>query len=269
MSAVPPGPPIQIGCSGWEYPEWVGPFYPRGTRSDHLRTYAASFPIVEINTSFYQIPSPRVVGTWARRTPRGFGFTAKLPQEITHVRRLEHIEEPLARFLEAMAPLRMAEKLRALLVQLPPSLPFDAPKVRDFYERLPEDVPVAVEFREPGWRDPASWDLLREFGFASTIVDEPLLPVDLTRTAPWVYVRWHGHGQPVWYDYRYSRAELQAWVPRIRGVVEGGTKALGFFNNHFRGDAPRNAREFQDLLGLLPPPWTPRLDREGPPSSSP
>lgn len=258
-----------LGCCGWEYPEWVGRFYPARGKVDRLARYAQVFPVVEVDSSFYSTPPVRSVEGWERRTPRGFRFTAKFPQEITHVRRLEGCGEPLRLHYEAFRPLLRSGKMAAFLLQLPPSLPFEERKVRAFYESLPPDPPVAVEFRERSWLAPASLDLLREFRLSTTIVDEPLLPVDLTLTNPEVaYVRWHGHGPSTWYDYRYSREELRAWVPRLQEVAGQAKLLLGFFNNHFRADAPTNALELEEMLGLGPPPWSGRLDQPTPPAGS-
>lgn len=249
---------LSIGCSGWDYAEWVGRFYPKGTK-DRLAHYATIFPIVEIDTSFYRIPPVAHVQSWARRTPERFRFTAKMPQEVTHVRRLVDAGEAIDEFYRSMEPLVAAGKLSAVLVQLPPSLAFHAPTVRAFYERLPRRVPVAVEFREPSWRAEASWALLEEFGFAATVVDEPKLPIDLRVTAPFSYVRWHGHGTSLWYDYTFSPEELAAWIPRLAELGAKAPSVLAFFNNHFRGDAPMNAGQLRDLLGLPMPSWTRRL----------
>ena len=252
---------VLVGTSGWEYPEWVGPVYPTRGKFDHLRYYADLFPIVEVNSTFYRLPAVAVAQSWVRRTPQKFRFTAKFPQSITHERRLVGAEEELRKFLQVMRPLQESGKLLAALLQLPPSLPFEPATIRSFYESIPPDLPVAVEFREASWLAPESFDLLREFRFAYVVVDEPLLPIRLERTGPFTYVRWHGHGTSIWYDYTYSADELTAWVPRIRELAEGDGPVLGFFNNHFRGDAPANARTISEMLGLPPPPWSARLDR--------
>ncbi len=252
---------VLLGTSGWDYPEWVGRVYPKRGVSDRLRYYSGLFPIVEINTTFYRLPPVGVVRSWAERTPAQFRFTAKFPQTITHDLRLVNVDEELGRFLDVLRPLREAGKLAAALLQLPPSLPFEARTVRAFYERLPTDLPVAVEFRERSWLEDESFALLREHGLAYVIVDEPHLPIRLEVTAPFAYVRWHGHGQPLWYDYTYSAPELRAWVPRVQALRARTELLLGFFNNHFRGDAPTNARSISELLALPPPPWSHRLDR--------
>jgi uncharacterized protein YecE (DUF72 family) len=256
---------VRLGTSGWDYPEWVGPVYPKGLTIDRLAFYARLFPIVEINTTFYRTPRPAVVATWARRTPSAFRFSAKFPRSITHERRLEGGEAELDAFLAAIAPLRDAGRFTAALLQLPPSLPFEPARVRAFYERLPATLAVAVEFREPSWLAPESFALLREFRFAYVVVDEPLLPVRLEVTAPFAYVRWHGHGAPVWYDYAYPPEALDAWVPRVRALAESAPEVYGFFNNHFRGEAVRAGQSLAGRLGLPPPARSGRLpEGDGP-----
>jgi uncharacterized protein YecE (DUF72 family) len=250
---------VVLGTSGWDYPEWVGRVYPRRGVTDRLRYYSGLFPIVEVNSTFYRLPPVSVAASWARRTPERFRFSAKFPQTITHERRLVGAEAELRKFLQVMAPLRDAGKFIAGLLQLPPSLPFDAKSVRAFYESVPAGFPVAVEFREPSWRSPESMGLLKEFGFAYVVVDEPFLPVDLEVTAPFSYVRWHGRGAQLWYDYTYSEPEIQEWVPKVGLLEEKSTTVYGFFNNHFRGDAAVNAQRLTELLGLPPPPWSSRL----------
>jgi uncharacterized protein YecE (DUF72 family) len=250
---------VVLGTSGWDYPEWVGRVYPKHGVPDKLRFYADRFPIVEINSTFYRLPPVSVAESWARRTPRRFLFAAKFPQTITHERRLVNAEEELARFLAVVRPLQAAGKFAAALLQLPPSLPFEPATVRTFYATLPKDLPVAVEFRERSWLQSESFDLLREFHLAYVVVDEPLLPIQLDVTAPFSYVRWHGHGARLWYDYTYRPEELAAWVPRVRELSEKAEKVYGFFNNHFRGDAATNCTSLGEQLGLPPPPWSSRL----------
>jgi uncharacterized protein YecE (DUF72 family) len=252
---------ILLGTSGWDYPEWVGPVYPIRGGKDRLRSYASGFAIVEVDSTFYRLPSPSVAASWVRRTPTRFRFAAKFPRAITHDRRLRGTDEELGRFLEVLAPLRKAGKFVAALLQLPPSFAFEPGTVRSFYESLPRDLPVAVEFRDRSWLVPASYALLREFGFANVVVDGPHLPPALEVTAPFAYVRWHGQGDPIWYDYRYSDPELAAWVPRVRQLADRTEAVYGFFNNHFRGDAALNCRTLAEQLGVpLPSSSTRRLD---------
>jgi uncharacterized protein YecE (DUF72 family) len=256
---------ILLGTSGWDYPEWVGRVYPPHDVKDRLRFYTNLFPIVEVNSTFYRLPAPSVAASWVRRTPSRFRFAAKFPQTITHDLRLMGTDEELARFLAVLRPMRDAGKFAAALLQLPPSLPFDPGTVRNFYASLPRDLPVAVEFRERSWLVAESYALLEEFGLAHVVLDGPHLPIDLRVTAPFAYVRWHGHGNPIWYDYTYSAAELSAWVPRVRTLAENATTVYGFFNNHFRGDAATNGQSLAEALGLPPPPGAPRLESLGDP----
>ncbi|HEV2449234.1 MAG TPA: DUF72 domain-containing protein [Thermoplasmata archaeon] len=249
---------IRIGTSGWDYPEWVGPVYPRRGQLDKLRFYTGLFPIVEVNSSFYRLPPASYSTSWCKRTPSGFRFAVKFPQTITHERRLVGVDEELRKFLEFVRPLQEGHRFAAALLQLPPSLPFEPATVRAFYEQLPSSLPVAVEFREPSWLAPESLQLLRDFRLAYTVVDEPHLPVRLDRTAPFSYLRFHGHGSPVWYDYRYSTEELTRWLPRVRELAEGEGDLYIFFNNHFRGDAAENARQLGELLELPAIPWMTR-----------
>lgn len=251
---------ILLGTSGWDYPEWVGPVYPKRGAEDKLRYYAGRFPIVEVNSTFYHLPSVAVTSSWVRRTPTRFRFAAKFPQTITHDKQLVGTDTELRQFLSVLRPIREAKKFAAALLQLPPSLKFEPGTVRSFYESLPRDLPVAVEFREPSWLAPESWALLKEFSLAYVIVDEPYLPIQLDVTAPFAYVRWHGHGTSIWYDYTYSSEELSAWVPRMREVANHVDTIYGFFNNHFRGDAAMNCQSLTEALGLPPPPWRPRLE---------
>jgi len=251
---------VVLGTSGWDYEEWVGKVYPPHGVSDRLRYYAGLFPIVEVNSTFYRLPPPSVAASWVRRTPARFKFAAKFPQTITHDLRLVGTDEELRRFLAVVKPLQEGHRFVAALLQLPPSLPFEPGTVRTFYETLPKELPVAVEFRERSWLVPESYALLREFGLANVIVDGPHLPIAPEVTAPFVYIRWHGHGAPLWYDYTYSAAEIEAWVPRVRALAEEAPAVYGFFNNHFRGDAAVNCRSLSELLGLAPPAARSRLD---------
>jgi uncharacterized protein YecE (DUF72 family) len=250
---------VYLGTSGWDYPEWVGRVYPPSGVRDRLHYYSDLFPIVEVNSTFYRLPPASVAASWVRRTPAGFRFAAKFPQTITHEAKLVGASEELDRFLAVMKPLRDSGRFIAGLLQLPPSLRFEPATARTFYESIPRDLPVAVEFRENSWLVPESMALLKEFGLAHVVVDGPHLPADLTVTAPFSYVRFHGHGRSVWYDYTYSPEQLKAWVPRVRALSEKAEQVYLFFNNHFRGDAAVNGQTLARDLGLPPPPWSRRL----------
>jgi len=245
--------PYRLGCSGWDYDEWIGPFY-RSSQQSKLAAYAAVFDTVEINSSFYRAPTPGMVQGWRRFSPEGFQFAAKVPQTVTHEKLLAvTAAKELKEFCDTMRPLLDAGKLGPLLLQLPPRLRYSERALRPFFALLPREFPWALEPRNKTWMVPEAMDLLREFHVAYTIVDEPLLPPDVHVTADFAYFRWHGHGRDPWYDYHYSLDELRSWSPK---VVETATRAkavYGFFNNHFHGYAPENCLQVLEMLGALTP----------------
>jgi uncharacterized protein YecE (DUF72 family) len=243
---------LRFGCSGWDYEEWIGPVY-RNASESKLAAYARVFDTAEINSTFYRAPSPGMVQGWARYSPEDFLFAAKVPQTVTHDRLLDvgkGADADVRSFAELMRPLRDAGKLGPLLLQLPPRLRFVKPAIHRFLDALPDGFAFALEPRNKTWMDPEAFELLRETGVAYTVVDEPLLPPDLHVTADVAYIRWHGHGNDPWYDYRYSEDELKAWVPRVEQVASQAQTLFGFFNNHYHGYAPENALQILRMLGV-------------------
>ncbi len=244
-----------LGCSGWDYDEWIGPFY-ESRKGSKLAAYSRVFRTVEINSTFYRPPTPGMVLGWAKYTPDDFVFAAKVPQTVTHDRLLKvesGADKELADFCDLMGPLLQANKLGILLLQLPPRLRFYEDRTRSFFETLPDEYRFAIEFRNESWMRPEAFDLLREYGVAYTIVDEPLLPPVVHLTSPTAYFRWHGHGQDPWYNYRYSTEELESWVPKLRDVAAESEAVFGYFNNHFHGYAPENCLQVLEMLGVLEP----------------
>lgn len=243
---------LRFGCSGWDYQEWIGPFYRNATESK-LRAYARVFDTVEINSTFYRVPSPGMVQGWTRFTPEDFVFAAKVPQTVTHDRLLDvarGADKDLHAYAELMRPLLEAGKLGPLLLQLPPRLRFEETTIHRFLDTLPRAFTFALEPRNKSWMTMEAFDLLRSTGVAYTIVDEPLLPPDLHVTSSLAYVRWHGHGSDPWYNYRYSEDELTSWVPRVQQVAGQAETVFGFFNNHFHGYAPENCLQILRMLGV-------------------
>jgi uncharacterized protein YecE (DUF72 family) len=241
---------ILIGCSGWSYDDWKGVFYPTTVRS-MLQEYVKIFPTAEINASFYRVPDQGTVHGWARYTPPGFEFAAKVPQTVTHDRKLVGAEKDLKEFLTVMQPLKDAGKLGPLLIQLPPSLRFDKARVKEFLSILPKGYKFALEPREPSWMAKEAVELLRDANVCLVAVDEPLLPPEVHITADFAYFRWHGHGEKPWYNYEYSKEELEPWVPRIAKALQEVPRAYGFFNNHYHGFGPKNALELTEMLDKL------------------
>ena len=248
---------LLIGTSGWSYNEWAGVFYP-DTKSNKLSFYSEVYGTAEVDSSFYAFPSKGRVLGWARHTPEKFVFSVKLPQLLTHEKKLDlgkGVEADLVRFLGLLRPLIASGKLGPVLVQLPPSFSFnpDYEKLRAFLDKTPEDVKFAVEFRHPSWLREETWSLLRSRNVANVIVDEPLLPPDTVVTADFSFIRWHGRGSRPWYNYRYSDRELEAWVPRVKDVVSRAKQTYGYFNNHFKGFAVENSLKMMEKLAVSTP----------------
>ncbi len=246
---------LRFGCSGWDYQEWIGPVY-RNASESKLAAYARIFDTAEINSTFYRAPTPGMVQGWGRYTPEDFVFAAKVPQTVTHDRLLDvgrGADAELRSYCELMRPLLNLGKLGPLLLQLPPRLRFEEKLVHRFLDTLPSDFAFALEPRNRTWMTLDAFDLLRSLGVAYTIVDEPLLPPDLHVTSKVAYMRWHGHGEEPWYNYRYSAAELAAWRPRVEQVASQADIVYGFFNNHFHGYAPENCLQILRMLGVDSP----------------
>lgn len=233
----------------------MGPFY-ETKRGSKLAAYSRAFRTVEINSTFYRVPTPGMVLGWGRYSPDDFVFSAKVPQTVTHDRLLkveEGADRELVDFCDLMRPLCDVGKMGPLLLQLPPRLRFHEERTRAFFERLPGGFQFAIEFRNESWMRDEALDLLKEYDVAYTVVDEPLLPPDVHITSPLAYFRWHGHGQDPWYNYRYSKEELEPWAPMLRDAASKSKAVYGYFNNHFHGYAPENCLQVLDMLGVLKP----------------
>jgi len=246
---------VFLGTSGWSYKEWVGPFYTKEDKS-LLRAYTKVFRTVEIDSTFYRYPSKGMVMGWTKYTPEGFVFTAKLPQLITHEKKLDlsqGVEEDLQRFVEVMEPLWLSGKLGCMLVQLPPRLTYQLTEMEAFFKILPTQVRFAVEFRDHSWMRQETWTLLEKYKVAYTVVDEPLLPPEVHVTSNIAYFRWHGRGTRPWYNYRYPAEELEPWIPKFKETTRKVDKVYGYFNNHYHGYAVENCLQVLEMLGIQTP----------------
>lgn len=251
-----------LGTSGWSYKEWVGPFYEKKTGM--FSHYAKVFKTSEINSTFYRYPSEGMIQGLRRNAPPGFLFAAKLPKLITHDKWLrlgDGVEEDTWRFLELMRPL--AEKLGPILIQLRPKFNYEehAGVLEDYLAAIPVNYEWAVEFRNESWLRDETYDILRRHNVAYTIVDEPLLPPDTEVTADFAYIRWHGHGERLWYDYEYTEDQLEAWLPKVEDVKGRTRRTYGYFNNHFKANAVKNAIEMLSLLDEATPEQNIVLDK--------
>ncbi len=238
---------IHIGTSGWTYSDWVGTFYPREVKAaDRLAYYTTQFDTLEINASFYRLPSETTIAAWNRQLPDDYHLVLKGWRQITHLKRLVDCREDLDLFLRRVLPLR---SLRVLLWQLAPSIQHDLPRLDAFLAMLPGQVRHAVEFRHASWWDEEVAARLANFGAGFVAVSYPRLPATIYPAVDWLYVRFHGLGKQA-YHYDYSRTELSEWAERVRPHLIG-REIYAFFNNGYDGNAPRNALVFKDLLASV------------------
>jgi uncharacterized protein YecE (DUF72 family) len=235
---------IRIGCSGWNYRDWRGAFYPDGLPARRwLEAYAEHFDTVEVNTTFYRLPARTAVARWVEGTPDGFGFAVKVSRYLTHIRRLRDVADGMARLGERIEPLVEADRLLATLWQLPANFHRDDERLAAALDEMPPGR-HAFEPRHPSWFAEDVAEVLRERDVAFVVADDaradlPEAPV----TASWHYVRLH-------YGHRgrrgnYGPSELDAWARRIR-ALRGDV--LAYFNNDWEAFAPRNA---EGILGRL------------------
>ena len=251
---------IRIGTSGFSYKDWIGPVYPDNLpEHDWLSFYAREFSTVELNVTFYRVPSRRTVAGWVEKTPGDFLFSVKAFRELTHERQ----KPDFAAFVAALQPLVDARKFGCVLAQYPHSFNPSA-EHRDYLKRTRQglgELPAVVEFRDAAWATDSTFDLLRELRFGYCCVDEPrlkgLMPPIAVATGPVAYARFHGRNASQWwehdeawqrYDYTYSVEELREWLPRLHGLDTTAPLTLVYFNNHFRGQAALGARDLGRLL---------------------
>ncbi len=254
---------IFTGTSGYSFQDWVGPFYPPGTRPEGmLEHYARCFDAVEINSTYYRLPHPRTFESAVRRTPSGFRFAVKLPGDITHSRGTGLQTMPV--YLGAIAPLEDAGRFAGTLAQFPWSFR-DTRENRDYIRSVREahgERPLLVEFRHDSWARRETFTLLDEIGAGFCAVDEPrlrgLFPPLVRPTGPTGYVRFHGRNAENWwagdsksrYDYLYSDEELGEWLDAIRKLAERSADTYIFFNNCHGGQAAGNATMMRERLDV-------------------
>jgi len=256
---------VLVGCQGWNYDDWVtGPgervFYPQGTRAANmLEVYARVFETVEVDSTFYAIPATTTFEGWAKRTPQGFTFSLKLPQEITHALGLGTGSAMLLEeFCERARALQ--ERLACVLIQLPPQFELTRENglaLRAFLPRLPRDIRFSIEFRSSGWLKQSVFDFLSEHNVSVALVEgQWIAPEDNWRlaehpTADFIYIRWMGARNLTRFDIvqRPQDENLSDWSKSIARLTERVSRVYAYFSNFYEGHAPASANKLKRLLG--------------------
>jgi uncharacterized protein YecE (DUF72 family) len=251
------GAVVRIGTQGFSYPDWVGTFYPPESRQqDYLPFYARVFDTVELDTTFYHPPKPSIVRSWAKHTPDGFRFAAKMPQRITHEAKLSRMGEHVEEFVRALDPL--GEKRGPLLVQMPAEFQREAGTegvLERFLAACPSTAMIAVELRHASWHATEIFDLLRRRRAALAWTEWRDLPRVSEVTADFLYLRWMGKREDI---QTYTRVQIDravsfdAWERDLARALPGVREVYGYFNNHWAGHSPASANEMKRRLGLLP-----------------
>ncbi len=232
-----------IGTSGWHYDHWRDKFYPKGlAKSKWLDYYSGYFSTVEVNNSFYRLPSEKAFINWKNATPPEFVFSVKVSRFITHIKRLRDTAEPVTNFLSRA---RLLEgKLGPLLYQLPRSMKSDYQALEEFLKMLPEDTSHVFEFRHNSWFDDGILELLHRYNAGFCIYDMPGFRTPVVATSNFAYMRFHGSQRL--YSGCYSDEELEDWAQKIIGLRAGLVYA--YFNNDVDGFAIRNALSLRHLF---------------------
>jgi uncharacterized protein YecE (DUF72 family) len=237
---------IRVGCSGWNYASWRDVLYPKGCPQRRwLERYAEVFDTVEVNATFYRLPSRDGVARWVTQTPEDFVFAVKSSRYLTHMKRLTDMDRGVGRLLERLEPLTQSPKMGPMLWQLPETFHRDDERLAFALERLPPGR-HAFEFRHESWFADEVLDALRAHGVALAIGDHPERPWQRREvTADFTYVRFH-------YGRRgrrgnYGPSELDVWARELAGFARDGD-VFAYFNNDWEGFAVRNALDLRARL---------------------
>ncbi|MFO8050814.1 MAG: DUF72 domain-containing protein [Thermoplasmatota archaeon] len=234
---------IRMGTSGWYYDEWSGEFYPGDLKKKRwLEFYAEHFDTVEVNASFYRLPSEKMLKSWKKRSPEDFLFVLKGSRMITHKKRLKDAGDHLSRFYNRISLLK--DKTAAVLWQIPGNIERDDRLLEDFLKELDQEYDNVLEFRDESWLDEEVYDVLEQYDTSFCIVDCPDLPSVMRVTSEPAYIRFHGKEN--WYSHDYSARELGGWATKISELEAENT--FCFFNNDQGGYAPKNCLELKRML---------------------
>jgi uncharacterized protein YecE (DUF72 family) len=226
---------IWTGTSGYNYPEWKGTFYPKDLAAKKmLPYYAARFPTVEINYTFYRMPNEKLVAGWAEQTPSPYKFTLKAPRRITHDSRLKDCGELVATFCRVAGTL--GDKLGTLLFQLPPNLKKNLPLLDAFVANLPQNVRAAFEFRHESWLDEEIFSRLSRRNLALCVADSQKMSTPVRITADYAYFRLRDEG--------YTPDAIAKWADTIAREAASCRDVFVYFKHEEEGKGP----EFAQLL---------------------
>jgi uncharacterized protein YecE (DUF72 family) len=228
-----------VGTSGFSYTAWRGSFYPeKWPPAKMLPYYAERLNTVEINNTFYRMPTPALLAGWRDATPAGFRFAPKAPQQITHRQKLVGAADSVARFVEVLAS--FGDKLGPILFQLPPFLRKDVPRLVDFLALVPRSLRAAFEFRHASWLDDTVYEALRAHGAALCVADAENFATPLVATAPWGYLRLRRAD--------YDEAALGRWAEQLASTSPPWTAAFVYFKHEDAGRGPLLATQFVQRL---------------------
>ena len=234
-----------IGTSGWHYDHWRRGFYPEGlSKTKWLEFYTSHFTTVELNSSFYRLPSEAAFGTWYNSSPSHFKFAVKVSRFITHIKRLRDAEEAVEKFVARAGIL--GEKLGPLLYQLPPNMRRDDERLESFLSILPRDMKHVFEFRHQSWFEEGVLKTLHKYNIGFCIFDMPSISCPLAATADFAYIRFHGSTRL--YSSCYAGEELFDWAKRIANLAVNLKTIYIYFNNDVEGFAVKNAMTLRSYL---------------------
>lgn len=234
---------VRVGTSGFSYKEWKGSFYPqRLPNAKMLRFYGERFDTVEINNTFYRMPNPGVLEGWLSEVGEDFSFVLKASQRITHhKKKIEEVAATTKEFFDTAKT--MGVRLGPVLVQLPPYLEKDLPRLTAFFDLVPKDMRVALEVGSPTWFEDDFYALLRERGASLCIVDDPKKRTPFVATTSWGYLRLR--------ETAYKKAALAAWADKV--TSQAWNEAYVFFKHEDEGTGPRLGAAFKKLLSSRAP----------------
>ena len=252
---------LKIGCSGWSYsgsPEktggWNRVFYPN-SKTKRLSYYSQFFNTVEMDSTFYEkfykYMNKETFEAMNNATPSDFEFSIKVPETVTHIKRLNvntGAISSLEEFLDKISPLKDVQKLGSILIQLPPSFTVnDFRNTERFLDSLPKDYHYALEFRHPSWNTEGPWEMLKHYNIAAVMIDSPMsdnllfLSQIIITSENHSFIRFHGRDSKHRYNYLYSKEELRSWADKLKEIKAQTKISRIYFNNHFEGNAVINA----------------------------